>query len=201
MTLEEVAAALIALTDRVSAVELIDQLALANRVLVLEEGANLLTGRVTVVENSTPVLEELWFSVGLPSWNGSNTISGATRMTLMSAPLPCQVQAVNLSFEYTTLAPGQPVVPGSNTNYWRAVLERGKSDGSFPDMAAKTTQLTGAEANGSIHTRKTWSFDSTNWNADRDLAKGDLLCLNWQEVGTPTPIRLPMVATVRYAPR
>lgn len=167
----------------------------------LEVAVGLLAGRVSTIETSTPTLEEQVFSIVIPSWNGFTSIGNGCRMTLVAAPFPCRVQGLDMSFDYTTQAAGQPVVPGSNTNYWRLVLERGKPDGSFPDMAAKSTQLTGAEANGTIYTRKTWSFDSANWNNDRDLAKGDLLCLTWQEIGAPIPVKLPLVATVRYSPR
>lgn len=200
MTLEELEAAVAALADRVTAVEALDQMDVLNRLVDLEDDSEILTGRVTTIEQSTPTLEELLSSTVICCWNGASVVSSGFRMTLMTAPFPCRILGLGLSFEYTTLASGQPVVVGSNTNYWRAVLERGKPNGSFPDMAAKSTQLTGAETNGPILTRRTWSFDSANWNGDRDLNKDDLLCLNWQETGSPTPLRFPMVATVRYAP-
>lgn len=165
----------------------------------LETALGLLAGRTTTLETSTPTLEELLFSTVICCWNGATTFSSALRMTLMIAPFPVRVLGLDVSAEYTTLASGQPAVVASNTNYWRLVLERGLPDGSFPDIAAKTTQTSGAEAGGAIFTRKCWSFDSANWNADRDLDKGDLLCLNWQEFGAPTTVRLPITATVRYA--
>lgn len=171
---------------------------LANRVTTLEVRAEANDDRVSLVEDSTPILEELWFSTTIPYWNGGTVFSSGPRMTLMAAPLPCRILGVDLAIEYSTIA-GSAAVPASNTNYWRLVLERGLPSGAFPDMAAKTTEATGDEAGGTIYTRKTWSFDSANWNADRDLNKGDLLCLLWQAVGNPADIRLPMTVTVRYA--
>lgn len=172
----------------------------------LEVALGLLAGRMTdaeadmmAVKTATPTLEELLFSTVITLWNGSTTFTAGPRMTLMVAPFPVRVLGVDLSFEYTTLASGQPAVVGSNTNYWRLTLERGLPSGSFPDICSKSTQISGAEANGAIFTRKAWSFDSANWNGDRDLDKGDLLCLLWADTGNPTPVRLPMTATVRYA--
>jgi hypothetical protein len=165
----------------------------------LEEAVGLLAGRVTTLETSTPTLEEQLFSTVITTWNGSTTFTSGPRMTLMAAPFPLRVLGVDLSIEYSSLGSGQPAIVGSNTNYWRLTLERGLPTGAFPDMASKTTQLTGAEAGGEILTRKAWSFDSANWNGDRDLDKGDLLCLLWADTGNPTTVRLPMTATVRYA--
>lgn len=172
----------------------------------LEEAVGLLAVRVAEAESelsalqlSTPTLEEQLFSTVITSWNGATTFTSGPRMTLLAAPFPMRILGCDISIEYTTLGSGQPAIVGSNTNYWRLTLERGLPSGSFPDMVSKTTQLTGAEAGGAISTRKCWSFDSGNWNGDRDLAKGDLLSLLWADTGTPTPVRLPMVATVRYA--
>lgn len=165
----------------------------------LEAAIGLLTDRVTSLEAATPTLEEQLFSTVITSWNGATTFNSGPRMTLMVAPWPVRVLSVNLSIEYTTLASGQPAVVSSNTNYWRLTLERGLPSGSFPDIASKTTQSTGAEAGGAIYTRRDWSFDSANWSGDRDLDKGDLLCLVWGDTGNPTTVRLPMTATVRYA--
>jgi hypothetical protein len=166
----------------------------------LEAAVLALTGRVAAVESSTPTHEELMFSMNIPSWNGVTVFGSGPRMTLFCAPGPVRILGLDIVLEYSSIA-GAAAVVSSNTNYWRLVLERGVPSGAFPDMAAKTTQIGGAEAGGAIFTRKTWSFDSANWNADRDLSKGDLLCLLWQAVGNPTDIRLPMTATVRYAPR
>jgi len=165
----------------------------------LETAVGLLTGRVDTLETSTPTLEEQLFSTVITSWNGATTFTSGPRMTLMVAPFPIRILGCDISIEYTTLTSGQPAIVGSNTNYWRLTLERGLPTGSFPDIVSKTTQLTGAEAGGAIATRKCWSFDSGNWGADRDLAKGDLFCLLWADTGTPTAVRLPLTATVRYA--
>jgi hypothetical protein len=166
----------------------------------MEVALGLLTDRVSALEVSTPTVEELMFSTTIPEWNGLTVFSSGPRMTLFCAPGPVQILGVDISIEYSTIS-GAAAIVSSNVNYWRLVLERGLPSGSFPDMAAKTTQISGAEAGGAIYTRKTWSFDSANWNEDRDLDKGDLLCLLWQKFGDPTDVRLPMTVTVRYAPR
>jgi hypothetical protein len=199
MTLEEMEVALGLLTDRVSAAETsittLDELTVD-----LEEDLGLLTARTSAIETSTPTNEELMFSTTIPEWNGLTVFSSGPRMTLFCAPGPVRILGVDLSIEYSTIS-GGVAITSSNTNYWRLVLERGLPAGSFPDMTAKTTQISGAEAGGAIYTRKTWSFDSANWNSDRDLDKGDLLCLTWQKFGDPTDVRLPMTVTVRYAPK
>lgn len=173
---------------------------LANRVSLLETVSDAHANQIGIIDSSTPTLEEQWFSLNIPYWNSATTFGSGPRMTLMAAPLPCRIQGVDIVMEYSSIA-GAAAVPASNTNYWRLVLERGLPSGSFPDMAAKTTEITGDEAGGTIYTRKTWSFDSANWNDDRDLDKGDLLCLLWQATGNPTDIRLPMTVTVRFSPR
>lgn len=171
---------------------------LAGRVTDLESGESALSDRIGIVESSTPTLEETWLSLNISSWNGATTFGAGPRMTLMTAPVKCRILGFDLVLEYSTIT-GAAAVPASNTNYWRLVLERGKADGSFPDMAAKTTTVTGAETGGTIYTRRPFSFDSANWNSDRDLSKGDTLCLLWSAVGNPTDIRLPMTVTIRYA--
>jgi hypothetical protein len=191
MTLEELELAVGLLAGRVTTAEAALDVA-GSEIDDLDE-------QVSTLQLSTPTLEEQMFSTVIPSWNGGTTFTSGPRMTLLVAPFPMRIQAVGISIEYTTLAAGQPAVAGSNTNYWRLTLERGLPSGSFPDIVSKTTQLTGAEAGGAIATRKAWTFDSGNWNADRDLAKDDLLCLLWADTGTPTTVRLPMTVTVRYS--
>jgi hypothetical protein len=213
MTLEELEAAVGLLDGRVTSLEgstavgiLADRVtalensltALDERTTDLEDDLGLLTTRMTTVETSTPTLEELLFSTVIASWNGGTVFSSGLRMTLFCAPFAVRILGMDISIEYSSIA-GPAAVVASDTHYWRLVLERGLPSGSFPDMAAKATKASGAEAGGTIFTRKTWSFDSADWNTDRDLDKGDLLCLLWQATGSPTDIRLPMTATVRYA--
>lgn len=147
---------------------------------------------VSQLQETTPTLEELIFSVGIQSWNGLTDLSGNTRMTLMVAPVALRVLSVDLSFEYWSL-------PSSNTDYWSVTLEKGTSPGGFPDIATRNTKNSGADANGPINDRESWNFDAANW-AGADLSKGQLLCLNWTKTGAPDAIHLPMIATVRYRP-
>lgn len=157
----------------------------------LEVAFGLLAGRVSQTEVSTPTLEEQMFSLVIDGWRGSSSIISPQRMTLLVAPIPVRILSVGLSFDYGGVA-------ASNTNYWRGVLEKSEVGGAFPDITAKTTQSTGAEANGPIIARRAWTFDSGNWG-DADIAKDQLLTLYWQEIGTPPAITLPMTVTVRYA--
>lgn len=195
MTPEELELALAALTNRVSAVEVSTSTfenLLSGRMTDLEEDADLLVDRIAQVEISTPTLEEQMLSLVIDDWQSAVMVTSPQRMTLLVTPIPVRIISVALAFDYANVA-------ASNTNYWRAVLERSSGNGSFPDIAVKSTQSTGGEANGAIVARRAWTFDSANWNADRDLAKNDILCLNWQEFGTPPGLKLPMTVTVRYA--
>lgn len=191
MTLEELETALGLLAGRVTTTEA--------GLAVVESEVDDLDASVSTLQLSTPTLEEQLFSTTIPSWNGGTTFTSGPRMTLMVAPFPVRILGADISIEYTTLAAGQPAVVASNTNYWRLTLERGLPDGSFPDMASKRTTVSGVESGGAILTRRCWSFDSADWNTNRDLAKGDLLSLLWAGIGTPTTVRLPMTVTVRYA--
>jgi hypothetical protein len=157
----------------------------------MEAALGLVAGRVTQLEVSTPTLEEQIFSLVIDGWQGASTLTSPQRMTLMVAPWPIRVLSVGISFDYAN-------VPASNTNYWRAVLEKSEVGGAFPDITAKSTQSTGAEANGAIVARRSWTFDSGNWG-NADIAKGQLLSLYWQETGAPTGLKLPMAVTVGYA--
>jgi hypothetical protein len=147
-----------------------------------------------------PSLEELLFANTVCCWtNSSQTpirdITGAVWMTLMFAPIPVRILSVTLSWEYWNLA-------ASDTAYWSADLAvRGPStSGDYDVFATKTTQLTGATANGPVVARQAWSFDSANWTT-ADLQAGDALMLKPAPVGSPASNwRLPMTATVRYRP-
>jgi hypothetical protein len=196
--LSELQTAVTALDGRVTDAEA-DIALLAGRATAAEAGLEDVNGSLTALQLSTPTLEELLFSTVITTWNGATTFTSGPRMTLMVAPFPVRILGAGINIEYTTLGAGQPAIAASQTNYWRLTLERGLPSGSFPDMASKTTQSTGAEAGGAILTRKAWTFDSANWNAERDLDAGDLLCLLWAGTGTPTEVRLPMTVTVRYA--
>lgn len=150
---------------------------------------------VLQLQESVPTLEEQWFTTAVQAWvDGAGALTrspGNHRCTIMVAPVACRILSVDLSFEYWTLA-------GSDANYWTGTVEKG-SDGTFPDIVTKTTQLTGADANGGITARTAWSFDSGNWS-NADLSKGQLLAINWAKTGTPAAFLYPMIATVRYRP-
>jgi len=158
--------------------------------MTLEE----LEAAVTGLQASVPTLEDqiltsnvCCYSFGTPT----NLITSSVWITLMSAPIPLRILSVDLSFEYWTIA-------ASDTNYWetRLAVHSGTTFGT--PFAIRSTQSTGANANGGITARTPWTFDATAWGVS-DLAKGDGLAMNVVPAGTPaSSFRLPMVATIRY---
>ncbi|GAA3228865.1 hypothetical protein [Actinocorallia longicatena] len=151
-----------------------------------------LAAQIAVLREQIPTLEDLLFSVGIQTWDGGPSVAEGTRFTLMAAPFPLRVLSVAVSFEYFSLA-------ASDTVYWKGVLEKGTGPEGFPDIAARTTRPTGADANGPITARVPWTWDAAAWS-DADLAKGQLLTVNWTPVGRPAALRLPALYTVRYRP-
>lgn len=142
---------------------------------------------------ATPTLEELLFSDTIVSWNGSTTITGSTRFTLLVAPIPVRILSVAVSSEYQTLA-------ASDTAYWTCALEHGtNAGGGFPDLAVRSTQSTGANANGGISSRVPWTFDAATW-VGQDVAAGELLTVNWIPTGSVAALQFPQTYTVRYRP-
>ena len=142
---------------------------------------------------ATPTLEELLFSDTIVSWNGSTTITGSTRFTLLVPPIPVRILSVGISSEYQTLA-------ASDTAYWTCALEHGtNAGGGFPDLAVRSTQSTGANANGGISSRVPWTFDAATW-VSQDVAAGELLTVNWIPTGSVAALQFPQTYTVRYRP-
>ncbi len=142
---------------------------------------------------ATPTLEELLFSDTIVSWNGSTTLTGSTRFTLLVAPIPLRILSVGISSEYQTLA-------ASDTAYWTCALEHGtNAGGGFPDLAVRSTQSTGTNANGGIASRVPWTFDAATW-VSQDVAAGELLTVNWYPTGSVAALQFPQTYTVRYRP-
>jgi hypothetical protein len=153
-----------------------------------------LAAQIAALQAATPTHEDLLASMTIPCWGSSTpscTITGSTRLTLMVVPIPLRILSVGISLEYQTLA-------ASDTNFWTCALERG-SGGSYPDMALRSTQNTGANANGGITARTPWTFDAAAW-ASTDLAAGDLLTANWYPAGSPAALQFPQTFTIRYRP-
>lgn len=151
-----------------------------------------LATQLASVQDSTPTLEELLFSTTVPCWGStpSGTITGSTRLTLMVAPIPLRILSVGISWDYQTLA-------ASDTNYWTCALEHGNATAGFPDLASRSTQSTGANANGGITARMPWTFDAATW-ASQDVAQGELLTVNWIPTGSVVALQFPQTYTVRY---
>lgn len=165
----------------------------------LEAAYQLMAADLAEFKDQTPSLEDLVFANTICCWTNSTQtpirdITGAVWMTLMTAPIPLRVESVTLSWEYWNLT-------ASDTSYWDAALAvRGPSTSfNYMEVAARTTQNTGANANGAVVARRAWSFDSAAW-APADLQVGDSLMLKPEPVGSPASNwRLPMTATIRYA--
>jgi hypothetical protein len=143
-------------------------------------------------KDQVPTLEGLMTNTAIQSWNGYTDITTNTRYTLMIAPIPIRILSVAVSFEYWTIA-------GSDTSYWTGIIEHGTQAGGFPDMATRTTQLTGANANNGITQRTPWTWDAAEWGTT-DLSAGELLTVNWYATGTPAPepLHFPALYTIRY---
>lgn len=151
-----------------------------------------LAAQIAALQAATPTLEEQLFSMTIPCWGSStpaSSITGSTRLTLMVVPIPLRILSVGISWDYLTIAP-------SDTVFWTCSLERG-SGGLFPDLAVRSTQNTGANANGGISPRVPWTFDAAAW-VNTDLAAGDLLTAIWDPTGSPAALKFPQTYTVRY---
>jgi len=135
-----------------------------------------LATELDTLKTQVPTIEELFFSQTHISWASSSTsgstpnsgISGSTRFTLAAFNKPVRVLGMAVSFDYWNMA-------GSDTNYWTCSLERGNDAIGFPDMAIRSTRLTGTDANGGITRRTPWTFDAAAWNTNADIAAGEIL--------------------------
>lgn len=164
----------------------------------LQAALDAVTAEVALFKTQVPTLEEQVLCVPIQCWSSSNSTpttsrTSGMRTSLMVAPIPLKVLSVALAWEYWNIA-------ASDTSYWQATLEIGDGPTGFPDVAVKTTQSTGANANGGVTARKAWTFDSAAW-APVDMNAGQLLAINWAPVGSPAAMSLPLVCTIRYAAR
>jgi hypothetical protein len=151
---------------------------------------NELAAQLAALRQQTPTLEELLVTTAFQSWKGATELTTATRFTLLIAPIPVRILSVAVSFEYCSIA-------ASETSYWTGVLEHGDGPAGFPDIAARSTRGTGANANGGITARKAWTWDAATWGR-ADLAVGELLTVTWTPTGTPAALHLPALYTIRY---
>lgn len=149
-----------------------------------------LAAQLAELRRQTPTLEELLVTASFQSWKGATDLTKAVRFTLLVAPIPVRILSVAVSFEYWSIA-------SSETSYWTGVLEQGDGQAGFPDIAARSTRGTGANANGGITARKAWTWDAAAWTG-ADLAAGELLTVTWTPTGTPAALSLPALYTIRY---
>jgi hypothetical protein len=151
---------------------------------------------LAALKRVTPTIEELIATTSICCWTSGTTpardITSAVWITLLTAPIPLRILSVALSFEYWSLS-------ASDTAYWQAELARHDAS-AFTVFATRTTQSTGANANGAITSRQPWTFDAAAWGT-ADLAAGESLTLRPTPIGGPASNwRLPMLATIRYRP-
>lgn len=152
-----------------------------------------LAADLEAVKTSTPTLEEQMFSTLVTTWNNAqDKLTTANAMTFLVAPIPLRVLSIGLSFEYLNL-------PASDTAYWTMTAKRGSNATAWTDVAKRSTQNTGANANGGITARKAWTFDAAAW-ADASLAAGDLLRIDFAPTptGSVAALDLPFTCTIRY---
>lgn len=160
-----------------------------------------LAAQLTTLQESTPTLEELQFVTRICCWTNSTQtpvrdLGTANWITLWTPSVPARVLSATLVFEYWNLT-------ASDTNYWKGELAvRGPSTGfNYNTFATRTSQLTGANANGAVTARKAWKFDAAAYTGSADLGPDDSLLLRASPVGSPaSDWRLPVSITVRYRP-
>ena len=150
-----------------------------------------LAADLETVKGSTPTLEDLLFSTVVPCWNNAaDKLTGANAMTLLVAPIKLRVLSIALSWEYWSLA-------ASDVNYWTLTVKKGSNPAGWTTIATRTTQNTGANANGAVAARSAWTFDAAAWG-DADLNIGDLLRVDFAPTGSVAALDLPFTATIRY---
>lgn len=147
---------------------------------------------LALTKTQTPTLEELLFTQSLQRFNGADSITGSPAWTFFVAPIKCKILSVALMWEYLN-------IPVSDTSYWRLTLQKGEAVGGWTDVAARSTQNTGANANGGIVARKAWTFDAAAWG-DGVLLPGQGMRIAFSPTGSPPALTFPVCLTGRYSP-
>lgn len=141
-----------------------------------------------VTRTQVPTFEEL----PPTSIRFDKTITGALRLNLLAANRPLCVLGAALGFDYYDLA-------ASDSSYWTFILEHGNDVSGFPDIATRSTQNTGSNANGPIQQRTPWVFDAAAW-FNPVVAAGEVLTLNCFPTGGPSSLDFRGVVTVWTRP-
>lgn len=161
----------------------------------LEAAYLALAAEVADLKTKTPTLEEMVFEQCLPRFNGSDQITGTPAWSFFVAPIKCRVLSVAFFWEYLN-------VGGGNANYWRLTLQKGNDLVGWADVAQRSTQTTGAIANGGIDNRVAWTFDAATWS-DATLLPGHAMRVSFAPFGniaTTAPITFPVTVAGRYTP-
>lgn len=146
---------------------------------------------------AVPTIEEQMVTAFMASWpdasgNPITHVPWSYRVTLLVAPIPLKILSVAASFEYWNLA-------ASDTAYWTGTVEHGTQAAGFTAVAVRSTQNTGANANGGVTQRTAWTWDAAVWQ-DVVYNAGDLMTIDWAPTGSPAYQVLPVTYTIRYEP-
>lgn len=144
------------------------------------------------LKTQVPTLEEQMFSTCLATWNGDQYINYSFIASLMVAPMAMRVLSMSLVWDYYSQA-------ASDASYWKLTLRKGDNADGYKDIATRATTATGQYSNGGVISRQAWTFDAAAWG-NADLSKDDLLQVYFWREGTPTDMRMPLTATIRYMP-
>lgn len=146
----------------------------------------------------TPTLEELLFSTFIPAYNYQGTLgptvdgTGAgVSFTALVAPMALRILSLSLCWEYWSIA-------ASDTDYWNVDLLHRHADGTANNVVAtRTTQVTGAEANGGVVDRQAWTFSGVDTSTDL-FDVDDLIAVTVRPTGTPADMTLGVTVSIRY---
>lgn len=146
------------------------------------------------LKTKVPTLEEQIFTAAHVGWpTTSNTVTNKVTWehqgTLLIAEFPMKILSLSTVAEWWDCA-------ASDTDYWQATV-LALSPASWSTLAIRSTQITGANANGGVTRRVAWDFKAAPW-ADIVLNAGDLLAILWTPVGSPGPKILPATYSGRY---
>lgn len=150
---------------------------------------------------SVPTLEGQLTTIPVTCWESSGAAPSslchwAYRTPLLAADIPLSVLGLSAVFNAWSLAV-------SDTAYWRADLQVGTDAIGWTTVATRSTQATGAYANGAIASRQIWSLAAATGPLI-SVPLGQIFAITWTPTpentsGSPADMRLPVLYTLRYA--
>lgn len=164
---------------------------------------------VTTLQTQIPTREELFFSAYIParvttagnllaSQTGGDagkdpgTAVGGAIISIMTAPYNVRLLSVSLSWEYWS-------IDADDTQFWEiAAIRIDGGTGEWEPVAVRTTQASGAYANGGINPRRPWEFGGADFGSG--FASGDLFGIAIAPHGGVKDLNFGFTATVGYTP-